>query len=110
MEAAILTAKWILLWYSSIEFVVLSSLDCAQIGFPLMRGELLRYGLRTEETNLGLAGSLSPFRMCTYRYAMLSGASSAQASSTYSNLESADMDSLYVELLKTYVNAYAIKM
>ena len=38
------------------EFVVLSSLDCAQIGFPLMRGELLRYGLRTEETNSGLLG------------------------------------------------------
>ena len=39
-------------------FVVLSA-DCAQIDFPFMRGELLRYGLRTEETNLGLLGLLS---------------------------------------------------
>ena len=46
-----------------LEFVVLSSLDCAQIGFPLMRGELLRYGLRTEETNSGLLG-LSLLSVC----------------------------------------------
>ena len=108
MEAAILTAKWILLWSSSIEFVVLSSLDCAQIGFPLMRGELLRYGLRTEETNLGLLG-LSLLSVCAL-IATQCCLGLAQASSTYSNLESADMDSLYVVLLKTNAKAYGIEM
>ena len=86
------------------EFVVLSSLDCAQIGFPLMRGgRTLAIWIKDRGNELGLAGSLS---QCCPGLAQLR----LLASSTYSNLESADMDSLYVVILKTYVNAYAIKM
>ena len=62
----------------------------------LDEGRTLAIWIKDRGNELGSCWvSLSPFRMCTYRYAMLSGRL-AQASSTYSNLESADMDSLYV--------------
>ena len=61
-----------------LEFVV-PSVDCAQIGFPLMKeGRTLAIWIKDRGNELGSCWVSSPFRMCTYRYAMLSRASSTQ--------------------------------
>ena len=76
----------------------------------LDEGRTLAIWIKDRGNELGLAGSLSPLLSVCALIATQCCLGLAQASSTYSNLESADMDSLYVVLLKTNAKAYGIEM